>query len=332
MFSLSVFAGGGRINRYVHRIRCCTQSPSLKVKRNFVIFNRMPPRVQGRFRFREWTNWFGILGEIRTQPAPVIIIPGGPGATHHLLEPIARLTPPDRTLIYYDPTGAGASDRPTGVAWNLELFVDELEALRTELGLDRFHILGTSFGGTVGLAYALRRPPGLVSMTLAGASHSYRLIRELVRDHIQTLPSAPILLDPAFPPWGGRFSPAQAKAVQEYSSLFICRVALPATFARALSATNFAAMNGMKGPGFLYEGNLRDLDLTSRLGEIDIPVLISCGRHDVFFPRIYEDLQARLPRSRLAVFPMSSHMPQLEEEVAFARTMFGFLAETETNA
>ncbi len=168
-------------------------------------------------------------------------------------------------------------------------------------------------------------------MVLAGTSHSYRDIRKLVREHLETLPCGTTLLDPAFPPWGTRFSQAQAKAVYEYTSRFICRVAFPATFSRALAANNFAAMNAMRGPGFRYEGNLRDLDLGDRLGEIDVPTFLACGRHDIFVPTI-EDLHRRLRRSRLVVFPNSSHMPQFEEEADFTRMMFGFLTDAEREA
>ena len=287
----------------------------------------MGATVQGRFRFRQWTNWFGIVGDRGSSHPPLVVIPGGPGAPHHLFEPLAHLAPPDRPLIYYDPSGAGESYRPTGIPWNLDVFVDELAALHAELDLERFHLLGSSFGGTVALAFALRRPRGLLSMTLVGASHSYPMIRDLVHAHLRTLPVAQVLLDPAFPAWGTPFSSRQARALHEYSSLFICRVTLPQSFARAIHATNFEAMNAMKGHGFLYNGNLRDLDLTDRLAEIDVPTLVACGRHDVFFPRVYEDLQQRLPQGRLEVFPMSSHMPHLEEPTDFARIMFAFITE-----
>jgi proline iminopeptidase len=243
-----------------------------------------------------------------------------------MFEPLARFAPRDRTLVFYDPSGAGQSDRPTDVAWDIELFVDELAALIAELRLPQFHLLGASFGGTVALAFAARRPVGLASVTVVGASHSYPLTRARSHEHIHSLHLADPLLDPAFPPWGAPCSAKQARAVHEYTSLFICRVALPDGFARAVRTTNFDAMNAMKGPSFLYDGNLRDFDLPDSLVHIDVPTLVASGQHDPFLP-IFEQLHARLANSRFEVFAMSSHMPQLEQPADFARMLFAYVTE-----
>ena len=286
---------------------------------------------EGRFRFRGWSLWCGTIGPKSAIP-PIVFVPGGPGMPHGSFEPMARHAPAERALIYYDPTGSGLSDRPAGVTWDLDLFVDELEALRAALGLDRFHLFGSSFGGLVCLAFALRRPPGLASMVLAGASASYPEVRAAVKRRLETL--APATRDPLLAethehgpdlPNG----PAYARAYQDYATQFLCRVPFPPALAAAVRRANHEAMNRMRGRGLMYDGTLRDVDLSARLGDLDVPALLAYGRHDPLYPEVGEALQRSLRGSRLVVFAESSHMPQFEEEAAFSRAMYQFLDEVD---
>jgi proline-specific peptidase len=286
---------------------------------------------QGRLSFRTWSLWCGTIGPVR-EAAPLVFVPGGPGMPHVSFAPLAERAPPARALVFYDPTGAGGSDRPLGVTWDLDLFVDELEALRVALGLDRFHLFGSSFGGLVCLAYALRRPPGLASMTLAGASASYPETRAAVRRAILRLP--PAARDPLLAETPGRWGPQvastdYARAYQEYATRFLCRTRFPASLANALRQANTEAMLTLRGRGLMYDGTLRDVDLAPRLGAIDVPTLLTYGRHDPLYPEVADGLARALRRSRLAVFEHSSHMPQFEEEPEYARLLYGFLDEVD---
>src|SRR5690349_9920199 len=107
----------------------------------------------GTFQVRTWRLWYGILGALDASKPPLVCVPGGPGIPHDALETLVPLAPTDRALVMYDPSGSGRSDRPTGVAWDLEVFVEELIELRRALGLDRVYLFGASFGGLVSLVY-----------------------------------------------------------------------------------------------------------------------------------------------------------------------------------
>jgi proline-specific peptidase len=282
-----------------------------------------------RLRVRDWQLWCGYQssGDPRGT-APLIYVPGGPGMPHHSLLPVSLRTPAHRTHVFYDPTGSGSSDRPTGVRWDLEVFVDELEALTRELHLERFHLFGSSFGGMVCLAYALRQPRGLLSMTLAGASASYPATRAAVRARIASLPPAlRDALSPGAAGYQGAQSAAYARAYHEYCALFMCRIPCPPDLSRGVSLANLPVMIEMKGRGLMYDGTLRDVDLNDRLGDIAVPTLLAYGQHDALYPDVAQDLHRRLTGSRLVVFPDSSHIPHLEEEEAFATTLHGFLDE-----
>ena len=104
--------------------------------------------------FKVWTKRFGVNPRIR-----VLLLHGGPGATHEYFESFEGFLPAEGIeFIYYDQLGSGNSDRPGDPdLWTIERFVDEVEQVRLALGLDRdaFFLLGNSWGAMLAVEYAL---------------------------------------------------------------------------------------------------------------------------------------------------------------------------------
>src|SRR4051812_6435586 len=134
--------------------------------------------MEGELRWEGHRTWYRVVGEFGADAprAPVVICHGGPGATHDYVAPIAALSRSGRACVLYDQLGNGKSERlPDAGAdfWTVELFARELEALVEHVGIDgRYHVLGQSWGGMLGFAHALRRPPGLLSLTAADSPAS----------------------------------------------------------------------------------------------------------------------------------------------------------------
>src|SRR6266567_7636824 len=106
---------------------------------------------------------------------PLLCLHGGPGSTHHNLEPLEALAD-RRRVIVYDQLGCGRSDRPGDLTlWNVDRFVEELAQVRSALELDRLHLFGSSWGGMLAMQYVLDRhgdQPGLESLILCGSPAS----------------------------------------------------------------------------------------------------------------------------------------------------------------
>ena len=116
----------------------------------------MESRLTLRNGHKVWTKIVGDGSGI-----PLLLLHGGPGAGHDYLEPLAALGD-ERPVIFYDQLGCGKSDIPDNSAlWTIERFADEVDEVREQLGIDRCHLLGQSWGGWLGLEYVLRIPPGL---------------------------------------------------------------------------------------------------------------------------------------------------------------------------
>ena len=127
-----------------------------------------------------WT-WYRPVGDIHTAgKTPLVILHGGPGAAHDYVEPIADLARvAERPCVLYDQIGCGRSQHlPEAPAdfWTVRLFLRELAALVEHLGIaGRYHVLGQSWGGMLGMEHALTLPRGLRSLVVANSPASIEL-------------------------------------------------------------------------------------------------------------------------------------------------------------
>ena len=124
---------------------------------------------EGTFEHAGGRTWCSVAGELGSGRPALLALHGGPGSTHHYFAPLGRLAEAGRAVVLYDQVGCGGSEKRPEVEWSLELFLDEVDALRAELGLERVHLLGTSWGGMLALEHALRRPGTLASLILSSA-------------------------------------------------------------------------------------------------------------------------------------------------------------------
>src|SRR5918912_3495547 len=118
---------------------------------------------EGFVDFRGYRTWYRAVGSGGT---PLLALHGGPGSTHHYFAPLEGLAD-ERAVIVYDQIGCGSSDRPPDLEWSVELFREEVAAVREQLGLERIHLLGTSWGGMLALEHVLSGAHGIVSLILS---------------------------------------------------------------------------------------------------------------------------------------------------------------------
>lgn len=298
--------------------------------------NKDAPPNEGFVSFRGYKVWYRVVGD-REAPgkSPLLCLHGGPGATHDYLEPLEAMVSTGRRVIFYDQLGAGNSDHPHNPSlWTVPLFVEELGVVRRELGLDRVHILGQSWGGMLGMEYALTQPPGLVSLIVADSPASMpqwvaeanRLRAELPSDVQETL-----LKHEAA---GTTDDPAYLEAMLVFYRRHVCRLdpwpdCLNRTFEKLLKHPE--VYNTMNGPSeFHVIGVIKDWDIVNRLGEIHVPTLVISGRYDEATPVIAETVHRGIPGSEWVLFENSAHTPHLEETERYLQLLAGFLDRIES--
>lgn len=294
------------------------------------------PAREGTIPFKGYETWYRIVGE-EEEPGklPLLLLHGGPGAAHDYLESLDAMADTGRRVIYYDQLGCGRSAIPESKPemWTVELYVEEVDVVREALGLHHIHLLGQSWGGMLGMEYALTRPAGLESLTIASSPASMvqwveeaNRLRNELPPHVQEA----LLKHEA----AGTYEEQEyTDAVQIFNDRHVCRVTPTPEYVQrtwAAIARSPEVYNTMNGPSeFHVIGTLKNWNVIPRLGEITVPTLVTSGAYDEATPLIARTVRDGIPGARWELFEESSHMPHVEEEARYMNILDSFLTEVE---
>lgn len=294
------------------------------------------PVREGTIPFRGYETWYQIIGEAE-EPGklPLLCLHGGPGAAHDYLQSLEAMAATGRRVIFYDQIGCARSSIPVSKPemWTVGLFVEEVDAVRAALGLDRVHLLGQSWGGMLAMEYALTQPRGVASMIVADSPASMtQWVSEAnrLREELPPEVQAALLRHEAA---GTYDNPEYLSAMQVFYDRHVCRV-VPnpdyVTRSFELLGQNPEVYHTMNGPSeFHVIGTLKHWDIVGRLPEITIPTLVISGRHDEATPLIAGTVHQGIPGSEWVIFEESSHMPHVEEPEACMAVLGEFIARHE---
>jgi proline-specific peptidase len=270
--------------------------------------------------FRGHRTWYRVTGDRSSGAVPLLALHGGPGSTHNYFGPLEHLAE-RRPVVVYDQIGCGKSDRPTDIEWTVDVFREEVDAVRRRLQLDRIHLLGTSWGGMLALEHVLAGGPGIVSLTLSSTLASIdewvgeqkRLLRELGLE--------PVSAD----------DPDHERVERLYFDAHLYRGPKPrAELERMFAERNVDVYRAMQGPDeWTVTGALRGWDVRDRLNEIDVPTLVIRGRYDMSTGTIAATLVNGIRNAREVVLENSSHTPVLEETDVYLAAVDEFMREPE---
>jgi proline-specific peptidase len=293
------------------------------------------PTAEGYIPFKGYNVWYRIVGE-REEPGkyPLLTLHGGPGFCHDYLESLDAMAQTGRRVIYYDQLGCGNSDQPHNPdMWTVDLFKEEVGVVRNALGLGRTHLLGQSWGGMLGMEYALTQPLGLLSLTVASSpascalwlSEANRLLSECPPEVQQAIAEHEAA--------GTTDDPAYVAAELFFYQRHVCRLdPRPEYVQRSFDkvAKNPEVYSTMQGRSeFVMTGKLKDWDITDRLGEIKVPTLVTSGRYDEATPLIAGSVHRGIPGSEWVIFEESSHMAHAEEAERYMAVLDDFLTRVE---
>ena len=284
-------------------------------------------------KWQHGSTWYRVVGDLKSSKTPVMVLHGGPGAGHNYCEPIADvLAQTGRAAVLYDQIGCGNSthlpDKPKEF-WTPELFMEELVLLTEHLGISqKYNIVGQSWGGMLGMQFAITKPKGLNALVVADSpasmevwvSEANKLRKELPPEVEATLlkhEAAETTEDPEY-----------IAAVDVFYSRHLCRIPQPpyvlASFEQlAADPTVYHPMNGPSE--FHVIGSLKHWDIRPQLKEISAPTLLVSGQYDEATPAMVKEINGLIPGSKWELFAESSHMPHVEEPAKFKRVVAEFL-------
>jgi len=251
--------------------------------------------------------WYKISGTGKA--IPVVLIHGGPGYSSYYLKPFEELGN-ERQVIRYDQLGGGKSDKVTDTAlFTIDHFVNELDLLRTHLGLDKWNVLGHSWGTVIALEYYRAHPNRVASLTFGslcfdvpGWSRSTRklltTLPDSLQDAVKIAESTGIYDDPAY-----------LAAMNQFYSLYLFRNPVQADLDSMDATYNPEIYTYMWGPSeFTITGTLKDYNPIPFLPEIQVPTLFTVGEFDEIDPTIVKELADKVQGSTYFMFAGSSHM------------------------
>lgn len=290
---------------------------------------------EGFIPFHGCRTWYRIVGDREeTGPLPLLCLHGGPGMAHDYLEPLEALAGSGRQVIFYDQLGCGRSDHLHDPSlWQIELFVEEVQAIREALGLEQIHLLGQSWGGFLALEYMLTEPGGVKSLILSNsAASTARWIAEANRLRAE-LPTEVQETLKRHEEAGTTDDPAYVAATDVYYRRHLCRLdPWPDCLQRTLDQLNQdpEVYNTMWGPSEFYcTGRLRDWDIEARLRKIHTPTLIFSGEYDESTPAINQVLHQEIEGSEWNLLEGCSHTSHLEATERYLQLLTDFLIRME---
>jgi len=275
------------------------------------------------------------------QGSPLVIVHGGPGADHTYflpyLVPLAR----HHQLIFIDERGSGQSqklDDPSG--YTVEAMVEDVEAVRKELGLGRIALLGHSYGGVLAQAYALKYQQNLSSLILCSTFYSTSKMNQVFQKELAAMPAdvrERIQKQEAAGLFGHGKDYRKNRYTDDYMIAAWGEGYFPYLYQRhpdpnydpvdggKMSWDLYREMWGSDGE-FVIDGNLKSVEYAERLPSLRVRTLVTAGDHDECDPAQAKELSGLIHGSRLVIFPQSGHMTFVDQSDLFIRTIDDFLA------
>jgi L-proline amide hydrolase len=294
------------------------------------------PRVlKGVVAFREFETWYRVTGDLSSGRTPLVVVHGGPGCSHDYLLALTALANDGRAVIHYDQLGGGRSTHLPergGDFWTVDLFLEELDNLLDALGvIDRYHLLGQSWGGMLASEHALRQPEGLNALVISNSPASMDLWSSAAKKLRALLaPEVEAALD-RHEAAGTTQDPDYLAATRVYYDEHVCRVVPnPPELVRMFELLDEdpTVYHTMNGPNeFFCVGTLRDWSVVERVKDIIAPTLLCSGRFDEATPATVQPFFDAIPDVRWEIFEASSHMPFIEEPERYLEVVSSFLAE-----
>jgi proline iminopeptidase len=260
-------------------------------------------------------------------PLALIVLHGGPGLDHTMfgswLDPLGDVA----RLLLVDERSNGRSDAAPPETWTLEQNARDVEALAAALGLERYAVLGHSFGAFIALQHAVDfagRPAGTIVSAGVPAARSLEAVERNLASFEPEELRAQVTSS-----WA-----REAHARTQEDCREILSDQLPFHFRDPrdprIDELRAAMADAVYAPDVLRESAIGDygaIDVEHRLGEVSHPVLVISGRHDRACPvQAGTAIAEGIPGADLVILEQSAHIGYVEENGAYLGAVRGFLA------
>ena len=284
--------------------------------------------------FRVWTKRVGNHPTMK-----VLLLHGGPGATHEYLEAFDSFFPAAGIeYYYYDQLGSYYSDQPDDPSLlSVPRFVEEVEQVRLALGLggDNFYLYGHSWGGILAIEYALKYQQHLKGLVISNMMASIPAYNAYAEGTLMPGMDQAVLAEiKGYEAVGDYGNPRYMGLLMEHHYVHhILRMPAadwPDPVNRAFKHLNPAVYVPMQGPSELgASGALAEWDRTTDLASIQVPTLVIGARHDTMDPEHMEWMAGAVANGRYLFCPNGSHMAQYDDQEVYFRGLIQFIRDVD---
>jgi proline iminopeptidase len=281
-----------------------------------------------RAKIRDTEIYFDVEGASVVPDGPRMVekpvmfaVHGGPGMDHTSHKPVLSPLSDKVQIVYIDHRGQGRSARAAKESYTLENNVEDLEALRLYLGLNKIILLGISYGGMVALTYASRYPQNVSHLIAVVTASDHRFLDRAKQILKERGTAEQIAVCERL--WDGNFeTEEQLRDFFEimgpiYSRKFDQKLARER---RQRAIVSIDAIN--QGFGSF----LRTYDITDDLAKITAPTLVIAARHDwICAPEFSEIIASKIEKADLRIFENSGHAVSVDEPQNYIDAIRGFL-------
>jgi len=280
--------------------------------------------------------YYKILG----RGEPLMIVHGGPGASHDYFLPYLLPLTRHNKVVFIDERGSGRSQKlEERSGYTVENMVEDVEMVRTSLNLGKINLLGHSYGGALAQAYALKYQRNLSHLILGSTWSSTITMNQVLlrmkqnmapelRERIDRMEAAGLFghgkgyeknrytAEYMIAAWGEGYFPYlyQNRPDPNYDAI-----------GQGTSAWDlYREMWGEHGE-FVIDGNLKSVEYTDRLASIKVPTLIVVGDHDECDPSLSQVMHGKIDGSKLLILPKAGHMTFVDQTALFIAGVDQFL-------
>lgn len=282
--------------------------------------------------FKVWTKRFGNNPRIK-----ILLLHGGPAMTHEYMECFESFFPEQGFEFYeYDQLGSYYSDQPKDSSlWTTERFVEEVEQVRTALGMnkDNFYLLGNSWGGILAMQYALKYQDNLKGLLVCNMMASCPEYGQYAEEVLAKQLKPEVLTEIKAIEAKGDFSNPRYMEllIPNFYKEHLCRLEeWPDGFKRSMKHANGEIYTMMQGPSeFGIAGRLANWDVKNRLIEIKVPTLMVGAKHDTMDPKAMEEQSKLVQKGRYLYCPNGSHLAMWDDQKVFMEGVIQFINDVD---
>ena len=306
------------------------------LEKNMIVDIPIIPRLRDQLDLKKQRINIGdceLYCEQEGKKIPIVLLHGGPGATHHGFRPSFSMAKSFARVIYYDQRGTGISGYCRGSGYSVGQTADDLENLRKALKIDKWIVLGHSYGGLLAQYYSLKYPESLLGLVLAGASEGMHVQMKPTRQYdyiskeeLQRMNEVSAEVQ--------KYAKEKNLSEEQFVEIFVYNRHLNGDWKRqnfyrpsVESLARMARYEWKPGPDFRNDmgQSIGQIDLEGAFQQCPIPTMILEGRWDLTWntdkPGI---LHKNHPGSQLVMFDHSSHSPFDDEPERFFQVLRDF--------